>query len=229
MFSFFKSLALPLAAALSIGVSAEAATVKVTTQGANAFLDSSNRNGWYEGVSYTLNGIARSAYAGAFRLKETTAGGVVTNFIGFCLEPLETLHLPKMYDEGTSLSYLAVARLGALVDNAMALVKDSRSAAAFQLAAWEIANEGRGSLDLGNGAFRMLAVSSSTRSLAQGWLGKIASGSWKLDQGVMILQAPGTQDLVTSLPPAPIPVPAAGLLLLGGLGGLAVTRRRRAV
>ena len=58
----------------------------------------------------------------------------MTKFVGVCLEPLEWLTLPKAYDESSPLAYLTKSRLGALVDNAMSLVKNSQTAAAFQLA-----------------------------------------------------------------------------------------------
>lgn len=227
MSKFLRAVALSVAMVAGVAGSAQSATVQVTTQGGNAFLDSSNQNGWYQTASYTLNGIARTAAAGLFRLKETTAGGTVTKFVGVCLEPLEWLTLPKAYDESSPLAYLTKSRLGALVDNAMSLVKNSQTAAAFQLAAWEIANEGKGQLDLNGGAFKLSAAQANTKALAQSWLDAISKGNWKLNSQVMILSAPGTQDLVTDLPPAPVPVPAAGLLLLGGIGSIVAARRAR--
>lgn len=226
---FSRSAALTAFVVVFAASVASAATVTVTTQGRNAFLDSAGRNGWYETTKYTLNGTARTASAGVFRLKATTAGGAVTAFLGFCLEPLDYLRLPKAYDEGTPLSYLAVSRLGSLVTNALSLVKDARTAAAFQLAAWEIANEGRGKLDLQSGAFLLTAAQKKTAGLSQSWLDLIGNGGWKLNAQVMILQAAGTQDLVTDLPPAPVPVPAAGFVLVSGLMGLVGLRRRRQV
>jgi hypothetical protein len=218
-----------LGAALSLGLSGagEATTVTVSAVSpSNVFRDAAGQNGWYQTASYTLNGIARTAYAGLFRLKQTTVGGMVTTFVGVCLEPLETLRLPRQYDVGTPLSSFVIGRLGALLSNALPMVGNSQTAAAFQIAAWEIANEGQGGLNLGDGAFRLQNAGTGTRTLAQGWLDLINAGTWSANNRTTILQAPGTQDLLTDLP-AEVPVPAAGLLMIGGLAGLGLVRRTR--
>ena len=216
------ALALGAASALS---PASAATINVTKQGTNAFVDASGGNGWYQSTSYTLNGTGRSAAAGMFRLTGTSTNGAVQDFLAFCLEPLETLTLPKDHTVGTTLGTSVLDRLGALMSNAFTLVTGSQSAAAFQMAAWEIANESNGSLDLANGGFRITAAAQGTQSLAQSWLDLIGSGQWTSTGNVTILSASGTQDLLTNI--APVPVPAAGVMLLGGLAGLGALRRRR--
>ena len=216
------TLALGAAAALS---PASAATINVTKQGTNAFVDASGGNGWYQWTSYTLNGTGRSAAAGMFRLTGTSTNGAVQDFLAFCLEPLETLTLPKDHSVGTTLGTSVLDRLGALMSNAFTLVTGSQSAAAFQMAAWEIANESNGSLDLANGGFKITSAAQGTQSLAQNWLDLIGSGQWSGSGNVTILSASGTQDLLTNI--APVPVPAAGVMLLGGLAGLGALRRRR--
>ena len=216
------ALALGAASALS---PASAATINVTKQGTNAFVDASGGNGWYQSTSYTLNGTGRSAAAGMFRLTGTSTNGAVQDFLAFCLEPLETLTLPKDHTVGTTLGTSVLDRLGALMSNAFTLVTGSQSAAAFQMAAWEIANESNGSLDLANGGFRITSAAQGTQSLAQSWLDLIGSGQWSATGDVTILSASGTQDLLTNI--APVPVPAAGVMLLGGLAGLGALRRRR--
>lgn len=229
MMTIARTFVLSTIASLAMAGAALSATVTVSQQNkTNTFADASGKNAWYQSTSYTLNGVARTAWAGLFRLTETTAGGKVTNFVAVCLEPLETLRLPKLYDESTPLSASVVGQLGALLSNALSLVKDAQSAAAFQLAAWEIANENGGNLSLKSGAFQLKASAKGTDALAQAWLDMIAKGTWKKNNQVMILQAPGTQDLLTDLP-AEVPVPAAGVLLVGALGGLAAVRRRRTV
>lgn len=205
---------------------ANAATVNVTKQGSNAFVDASGQNGWWQKVSYNLNGTTRSGVgAGVFRLTATDASGKVQDFLAFCLEPLEWLTLPRDHTVGSSLSAPILDRLGALVSNAFSLVTGASSAAAFQMAAWEIANESGSSLNLGSGAFKMTQANATSESLAQGWLNSITSGSWTSNGRVTILTGAGTQDLLTNI--APVPVPAAGVMLLGGLAGLGALRRRR--
>lgn len=202
-----------------------AKTLQVTQQGANAFVDAKGKNGWYESVAYKLNGSARSAAAGLFRLTGRDALGNKTSFVAVCLEPLEWLRLPKTYSFGTPLGRDTVAALGALLDNALGKVRDARSAAAFQLAAWEIANESAGQYNLGKGAFQVTTAQTGTSALAQGWLDNIRKGTWVASGRPTILTAPGTQDLLTDM--APVPVPAAGLLMVGGIASLFGLRRRR--
>lgn len=68
-------------------------------------------------------------------------------------------------------------------------------------------------------------------ALAQGWLdqldGDAGNGEWTRLAGnrVSFLTAGGSQNLVTYT--APVPVPAAGGLLVGAIAGLAALRRRR--
>lgn len=219
-----------MVAALAIGTAATAlpaaaATVNVTTQGTSAFRDATGQNAWYQTTSYILNGTSRTAAAGLFRLTATGANGAVQDFLAFCLEPLETLTLPKDYTVGTTLSSSILDRLGALMSNAFGLVTGSASAAAFQMAAWEIANESTAKLDLAKGGFRMTSANSATLGLAQSWLNNIVSGKWTSSGKVTVLSASGTQDLLTNI--APVPVPAAGVMLLGALAGLGALRRRK--
>ncbi len=225
MGGFQRWLVAAAAAAVMAAAPAGAATVNVTMQGKTAFQDGAGHNAWYQSASYSLNGVNRTAAAGLFRLTATGANGTVQDFLAFCLEPLETLTLPRDHSVGSGLSAPILDRLAALMGNGIALVTGATSAAAFQLAAWEIANEGSGTLDLSRGAFRVTSASGAARSLAQSWLDGIATGAWASAGPVTILSAPGTQDLVTDI--APVPVPAAGILLIGGIGALAAFGRRR--
>jgi hypothetical protein len=224
MLTKIRNIAVAALAVAALSGPVAAATYDVTTQGKNAFFDANGKNAWYETTSYKLNGKNVTAAAGLFRLKATDARGVSRDFLAFCLEPLEYLRLPRAYDDGTSLTRMQVGALGALVNNALKLVNNARSAAAFQLAAWEIANEG-GKFELSKGAFVVTSANAKTKSLAQSWLDALNGNTWAADYKVRILTATRTQDLVTDLPP--VPVPAAGFLMFGALGGLAALRRRK--
>lgn len=118
-----------------------------------------------------------------------------------------------------------------MIAHALPLVSNSSSAAAFQLAAWEIAVDGTGGLGLDSGSFRVTAAPGAARSLAAGWLDEIASGRWQpggawpAGRPITVLGGPGTQGLLTDLPSA-VPLPAGATGLVGALAALAGLRRR---
>ncbi len=228
--SFFSAIAVTAALA---SAPTFAATMDVSAQHPSVFGDATGANRWYVGVSYTDGTQTRNNVgAGVFRLKGTDDKGVTSNFMAFCLSPFEWLRLPLDYTVGTDLSKSTVNRLSALANGAWDLIKDRHSAAAFQLAAWEIVSERpENKLNITNGLFRVTAVGSATAgAIAQGWLDGVQSNTFKSALGdITILSADNTQDLLTAdLPPAPVPLPgAAGLMLMAllALGGAAKARR----
>jgi hypothetical protein len=212
---------------------AAAATMDVSTQHSSVFGDATGANRWYVGVSYT-NGTEKrnNVAAGAFRLKGKDENGVVTNFMAFCLSPFEWLRLPLQYTIGTDLSATVVSRLSALANGAWDKIVDRHSAAAFQLAAWEIVSEKpENRLNITRGLFRVTSIgSASAGGIAQSWLNSVQSNNFSTSpEQITILSADRTQDLLTrDLPPAPVPLPGAvGLMLMSllALGGVARARR----
>lgn len=200
--------------------------LNVTMQGSTAFRDHNDQNALSQWSTFSLNGTSRTGMAGMFRMTAADAYGNVQDFLAFCLDPLQGIRRNNDYDVGSLLSTTALDRLSALMTNALGLVTTSTSAAAFQLAAWEIANEGQGALNLRGGAFTVSDNRTGARDAAQGWLDLITAGTWtRGSRDLVVLHDPVLQDLATNL--APVPVPAAGVLLLGGLAGLGALRGRR--
>ena len=201
-----------------------AATMNVTQQGPGLFVDANGLPGWYQQMTVNYGGTSRTLAAGAMQL-QANRGGEEIPFLAFCLEPLTLLSLPGQYSIGTTLSSSVVANLDVLISNALKLVVDSTTAAAFQLAAWEIANEKTGTFDVLSGDFYMIKATGWARRHAQDWLALISNGTWTANGKGTILTAPGNQDLLTNIPAA-VPLPAAGFGLLAALAGLAGFRRR---
>ena len=204
-----------------------AATVDISGQDGSIFGDADGLNKWYVGDSYTNGTDSRNNVgAGVFRLKGAFDGGVSANFLAFCLSPFEWLRLPLQYSVGTDLKETVVGRLASLVTVAWDKIADRDTAAAFQLAAWEIVSEsGDNKLNITDGLFRVTATGSDAAGkYAQSWLDDVQSGTFKADLSrVTIFSADNTQDLLTGdLPPAPVPLPGAigfmlmALLALGG-------------
>jgi hypothetical protein len=222
-----------LATALA-AVPAAAATLNIDPQNpSNVFKDAAGQNGWYVvsslmAGSTTLNNIG----AGALRVKADEGSGMM-DFIAFCLSPTTWLNLSKDYTPGSNLSGSLRGLLGALYANAFASVSDGVTAGAFQMAVWEIVTETSGTFDVNAGYFQMTgngSASNNAEALANSWLGNLNSGAWSPVSGntrYFAASVPGsTQDLVSDT--TPVPLPAAGLLLVAAIGGLALARRRAA-
>ncbi len=185
-----------------------------------------------------------SGLAGSFKMGD--AGNVLglgTNFIAFCLDITGTIVSGKDYvinnvnpfQPGRELSALQRQNVEDLFDAAYGGVDvtDSTDAAAFQLALWEAAYEtDAGPLSLASGTRIGSGIDIGGRTngaaitaRAQEFLDAIGTWGGSDNYFVNFLDASedARQDLVTA---APIPVPAAGLLLVTGLGALGAMRRR---
>lgn len=230
MYKFSTATAMLLAFTAMTPVQAE--TLGLNGLQSNVFADENGENQWYAATSMQVGSqVLNNIAAGAFRLTDGTATGAFASFIAFCLEPLNPLIMPRTYAQGSVMSDSITEDLQILASYALPLVGDAQTAAAFQMAAWEITTE-TGAYDIDAGFFQITgsgAASNAAELLAQDWLDVVASTDFQSDtQQYHILNSAGVQDLLTNVEVAAVPLPAAGLMMLGGLAGLgSLTARRR--
>ena len=215
-----KSIAMAASACVLTGVLATGASAATVTAdysvGANA----------YTKIETSSQG-RMSVLAAQFKM-ETTAG---ESFLAYCLDLAHHIADGVAYKVTTLadgwFSDTAVKDIDRLFTSHYAsLGSDNTRNAGFQLALWEIVEESSGnSYDLSSGAF---SVSSSAAAQGQSFLDNLgsATGGYKLT----FLDSDTNQSLVSadfSTNVAPVPVPAGLPLLLTGLGGIALIRRKR--
>ncbi|GMG82227.1 hypothetical protein LNKW23_14400 [Paralimibaculum aggregatum] len=215
------------------GSAADAATLTVTQQNpGNIFADAAGNNAWHASGSVIYHGQSRTPIAGLFRLTGDDGVGPAFDFEAFCIELGQYYANGSVYGAAPLRDAAVYGRIDALFSNAYAGVVDALTAAAFQFAIWEIATDRV--LDLGAGDFQLAGSSTAGAvRLAASHVANIAAGVWTGSGGAYDLLAhPGSQDLVrlgagiSADPASAVPLPPSLLLLLGGLAGLGVLKRR---
>ncbi|QUM90671.1 PEP-CTERM sorting domain-containing protein [Moritella sp. 36] len=196
-------------------------------------------NGWNEGVLYSVNGGVGAGFssAGLFNFTNNTTQ---SDFLAFCLEITEPINFgdtadfsihpatdPEPFGTGPEVAEY----IGRLYTNKYASVSDAATAAAFQIALWEIVHEdyNTNGFDLGAGDFILFQLGGGGAILAQDYLDSL--NTWTNDVIVDVYHNDGVQDLLQVYPePPPINVSEpAGLTLFGfGLLGLTLMLRRKA-
>jgi hypothetical protein len=193
----------------------------------------------------TLNG-SQDVAAGGFAV-QVTAGdpgveGLGSAFTAWCLDIERALKLPSSYEVTATpflTKLLSNAQKAAIraVFNAgydAALLPGNDYSAGFQLALWEIVNETSGSFSLAGGSFTATAAAGALTVAGNLLAGLDAAGGAPLGGNwrIVYLQSrdgngDGRRDSQNLVTVAPVPLPAAGLMLLAALGGMAAARRRR--
>ncbi len=238
MFSRFP-LSLTLAGALSLAAAAaSSAPVSLVYNGATT-PDKKTVTITQAPVTLPNGTSSQTVYAFGFNMTDTSTPSVLGSFVAWCLDVASSLSTSstaaKPYETRSAIfsnSYSlagATARLQSMFDAnyATLTLTDGNQVAGFQLALWDAVYDGDGSLATGD--FRATASADIT-GLANGYMAAAAAWNGGRRFDMTFLQSTETgahkrQNLVTV---APVPVPAAGGLLLLALGGLAALRRRRA-
>jgi hypothetical protein len=195
-----------------------------------------------KGVGATVNitswpapkpsGVGTSVFAGSFKMEEV--GDPLNKFVAWCLDLAAVIKLNDTFKEtGTPfgapddlLTDVQKGRVQGIFDAHLddALASGATGAAGLQLALWEAISDDTFNLTAGNFA---VSAGAAVIAKANSYL-SFTLGSAK-DYVVSYLQnertgPPRGQNLVTA---SPVPLPAAAWLLVGGIGALVATRRRR--
>lgn len=171
-------------------------------------------------------GFDGNVYAGMFHLTGNQGMG---DFLAFCIDLGQYLGNPQVIEETATLATQAVKdNLVGLFNVALDggslgdVVNTSLASAALQVAVWEVFYDTDEGFDLSDGAFQM-SNNWSVLNAAQTLLDGIGSASTTgYDLGFFYSE--DNQDLLTV---SAVPLPASGLLLLAGFGGLAAVRRKK--
>lgn len=231
------SIALIAATGLSAVQPAAADVIEINNwwAGAGAVTIDFTGTNWHDGS--TVTGLHEYAGAGGFKTYNLSTDPNQQNaFQSFCVDIFSSFSFAVSSNDtlqpATIISSQAATDLAQLYSNHHEQVDSTGSSAAneaaFQLAVWEIVNEGSGSYDLSNGDFRAAGTGGT---LAQTWLSELTgsysesgytANIWTVDS--MISGRGHAQDVVVF---TAVPEPETYAMILVGLGLLGFSARRK--
>jgi len=213
-----------LAATVLTGA-ASASTVNVQYQPSGLF----GPNNLYKTVRINTAGPGYDGRvkAGLFFLNGDKGMG---DFLALCIDLVQYMNNPTEYTITPSLIAGAVRdNVDKLFTTALGggtlggVINTKVKAAGFQIALWEILNDTGAAFDLTSGNFSM-SQNAAVQAKAEQYLSAITPGAAMGGYDMTFLASTDYQDVMTV---TPVPLPATGILLAFGIGGLFAARRRR--